>query len=74
MDEKNIEAIESLKGSIDRLTAIQTDIFNVDTSNDDMTSLKGRMSDLIKSNESLKESIGFLNAAVNDLSRGLAKR
>jgi chaperonin cofactor prefoldin len=36
-------SVDDLKESVDKLTAIQNDIFNVDTSHDDIVSLKGKM-------------------------------
>ena len=58
MDKKLIEAINSLKTSVDSLTeatlklhTIQTDIFNVDTSHDTMTNLAGRIVELTKAIE-----------------------
>jgi hypothetical protein len=54
MEKELIEAIDSLKSAVqkltestDRLYTIQNDIFNVDTSHDDIVSLKGRLKELI---------------------------
>lgn len=54
METQLIEAINTLKVSVDKLTeateklhTIQTDIFNVDTSHDDIVSLKNRLKELI---------------------------
>lgn len=69
MDKELIDAIESLKESVDKLTAIQTDIFNTDSSTDDTTSLKNRMSELIQSNKELKQQILWLTGAINELSQ-----
>lgn len=68
-----IEAIKTLNESVASLNAIQTDIFNVDTSHDDMVSLKNRMSELMKSNATLAEAVGGLNGAVNDLTEAMNK-
>jgi hypothetical protein len=58
MEKELIEAINSLKTSVDNLTeatsklhTIQTDIFNVDTSHDTMTNLAGRIVELTKAIE-----------------------
>ncbi len=54
MEQKLIEAINTLTQSVDKLTeatdrlhTIQNDIFNVDTSHDDIDSLKVRLQNLI---------------------------
>lgn len=54
MESELIEAIDSLKSAVEKLTestdrlyAIQNDIFNVDSSHDDIVSLKGRLKELI---------------------------
>ena len=41
------ESVNSLVASVDRLHAIQHDIFNTDTSHDDIVSLKNKMQLLI---------------------------
>lgn len=41
------DAIYSLKESVERLHTIQSDIFNADTSHDDMQSLKSKLQSLI---------------------------
>lgn len=41
------DSIESLEVGINQLTSIQTDIFNTDSSTDDITSLKGKIQRLI---------------------------
>lgn len=48
-----IKAIDELKDSVDSLTIAERDRFNVDTSHDDMVSLRGKISDLIKSNSNV---------------------
>jgi predicted nuclease with TOPRIM domain len=68
-----IEAIKDLKSSIDSLTAIQRDIFNTDTTHDDQAETRGKIHELLKSNEELTKSVGFLNAAINDLRNDLKK-
>ncbi len=68
-----IEAMHNLRKSIDSLTTIHRDIFDVDTSHDDITSLRGEMALLIESNKELRESIRFLKAAVNDLLNDIKK-
>jgi hypothetical protein len=74
MEQKLIEAVETLTKSIDSLTAIQRDIFNTDTSFDSLAETRGKMQELIVSNEELTNSIRFLNAAVNDLKNEFKKR
>lgn len=74
MDKELIDAIETLTSSIDRLTAIHTDNFNVDTSHDDTISLKGKMTDLIKSNDELRQQVLWLNQAVNELTSAVKKK
>lgn len=73
-DEKLIDAINDLRESINELTAIQQDIFKQDTSHDDIVSLKGKMQSVIESNKELKESIGYLNGAINELTNNLKKK
>ena len=55
-----IVAIENLTESVGSLNAIQNDIFNQDTSHDDMVSLKGKMQSVIDSNKELKDAITAL--------------
>jgi hypothetical protein len=43
-----INAIKDLKESIDSLSTINKDAFNVDTSTDDMQNLCGKMHELIR--------------------------
>lgn len=75
MDNKElIEAIKDLKSSIDSLTAIQRDIFNADTSHDDQAETRGKIYELIISNEHLTTAVKHLNAAVNNLKDEVKKR
>lgn len=73
MENELIGSIKDLKNSVDSLTAIQTDIFNTDTSNDDIMSLKNKMQSLIDSNAELKTQIGYLNVAINQLANNINK-
>ena len=59
-----INAIKDLKESIDSLSTINKDAFNVDTSTDDMQNLCGKMHELIKSNEELKNQVLYLNQGI----------
>jgi hypothetical protein len=73
-EEKLIDAMDELKASVNELTAIQQDIFKQDASHDDIVSLKGKMQSLIESNKELRDSIGFLNAAINELGNNFKKK
>jgi hypothetical protein len=66
-------AINQLKESVDSLVGIHNDLFNADTSTDDMMALRNKMAALIESNKELRESIGFLNGAINELTNNIKK-
>lgn len=65
--------LQNLTNAINELTAIQNDIFKTDSSHDDIVSLKGRISDLVESNKELNKSIGYLNAAINNLADNIKR-
>jgi regulator of replication initiation timing len=68
-----IDALNELKTSVDSLTTAENDRFNTDTSHDDIVSLKSRISELVESNNRLRESVVHLNYAINEFAR-VAKR
>ena len=67
MDNKEfIEAIESLKESIDSLTTAERDRQNMDNSTDDLLALRNRMSELAASNKELIQAIKELKSAIHN--------
>jgi hypothetical protein len=69
-----IDAIKDLKSSIDSLAAIQRDIFNSDTSHDDQAETRGKIHELVVSNEHLTTAVSHLNTAVNNLKDEIRKQ
>ena len=68
MDNKElIDAINDLKESVDSLTTIQRDTFNVNTSTDDIASLRGKLQEVIQSNDEVRTALLALNGAINKL-------
>lgn len=66
-NEDLINAINELKESIDSLTTAERDRQNMDSSTDDMASLRGKMEEILQSNEELRKSIIGLTGMVNKL-------
>ena len=67
MDNKEfIEAIESLKESIDSLTTAERDRQNMDNSTDDLLALRNRMSELAASNKELIQAVKELKSAIHN--------
>lgn len=66
-NEDLINAINELKEEIGSLTAAERDRQNMDNSTDDLASLRGKMHELMQSNEELRKSILSLNGAINKL-------
>jgi uncharacterized coiled-coil DUF342 family protein len=61
------DAINELKESIDSLTTAERDRQNMDNSTDDISSLRGKMEEVMQSNEELRKSILSLTAAITKL-------
>ena len=61
------DAINELKKSIDSLTTAERDRQNMDNSTDDISSLRGKMEEVMQSNEELRKSILSLTAAITKL-------
>jgi len=57
-------AINELKESIDSLTTAERDRQNMDNSTDNISSLRGKMEEVIKSNEELRKAIIKLNDTI----------
>ena len=74
MNKELEEKIDNLTESINSLTAIQQDIFKTDTSFDDLASTRGKIQELLDSNEELRKSIISLTVAINSLAGDIKKR
>lgn len=61
------DSINELKESIDSLTTAERDRQNMDNSTDDISFLRGKMEEVMKSNEELRKSILSLTAAITKL-------